>query len=142
MTFANEAECIARARTFSETRVAQAAAGWSMGEGPAPELFLEAGQLGLLGIEVPVGRGGSGLEFSARAGACEALAAADFGFAMSLVNTHNLALRLARSAPAALADRYVPELVSGRMGGCAALTEPGAGSDLAAMTTRAERFQT
>lgn len=134
-----EAELLARAAAFAATRVAPAAAGWSMGASPDGAIRAEAGRLGLLGIEVPVAQGGAGLGFALRARVCEILAAADFGMAMSLVNTHNVALRLARSAPEGLARRHLPGLLAGRTSACTALTEPGAGSDLGAMTTRAER---
>lgn len=62
---------------------------------------------------------------------------ADFGFAMSLVNTHNIALRLCKIAPDILRDRYVPALLRGEMTACAALTGLGTGSDFSAITTTA-----
>jgi len=65
----------------------------------------------------------------------EALGAANFGFTMSLINTHNVAAKLAREAPAELARRYLPDLLAGRRPGCTALTEPGAGSDFASIRT-------
>lgn len=133
-----EDDCVGRARSFARTHVLPAAAAWSMGASPDPAVFAEAGRLGLLGIEVPKESGGGGLDFAVRAQVCEVLAAADFGLAMSLVNTHNVALRLSRSAPPALAARYIRELVSGSMSACTALTEPDAGSDVGAITTRAE----
>jgi len=58
---------------------------------------------------------------------------------MSLINTHNVAAKLAREAPAALAQRYLPELLAGRRLGCTALTEPTAGSDFAAIRSLATR---
>ncbi|RMD88638.1 MAG: acyl-CoA dehydrogenase, partial [Alphaproteobacteria bacterium] len=69
----------------------------------------------------------------------EQLARIDFGFAMSVINTHNVGLRLATSASEALRRRYLPELLAGRMAACTALTEPEAGSDVARMLTVAAR---
>jgi alkylation response protein AidB-like acyl-CoA dehydrogenase len=66
------------------------------------------------------------------------LAAEDFGFAMSLINTHNVGLRLCRSAPPDLIAHHLPGILSGATPACTALTEPGAGSDFAAITARAE----
>lgn len=123
--------------TFADTKVAPAAAGWSMGLAPDPALAIKAGTLGLLSAEVPVDCGGRGLDFATRTHAYARLAEADFGFAMSLVNTHNVALRLCQIAPATLRDRVLPALLSGRMSACTALTEPGTGSDFAAVTTTA-----
>lgn len=122
---------------FADTEVAPAAAGWSMGQSPDPALALDAGQLGLLGAEVPVSHGGRGLDFATRTHAYARLAAVDFGYAMSLINTHNIALRLCQIAPAPLRDRVLPALLSGRMSACTALTEPGTGSDFAAVATTA-----
>jgi alkylation response protein AidB-like acyl-CoA dehydrogenase len=65
------------------------------------------------------------------------LAAADFGFAMSLINTQNVGLRLCLSAEASIRDQYLPRILSGDISACTALTEPGAGSDFGAVTTRA-----
>ena len=124
---------------FAADRVAPAAAGWSMGQSPDPAIIAEAAALGLFGMEVPVAQGGMGLDFSTRTKACAILATADFGFAMSLVNTHNIALRLCQIAPAELRDLYLPSLLCGQTSACTALTEPGTGSDFAAVTTTAQK---
>lgn len=124
---------------FAAHRVAPAAAGWSMGQSPDAAIVAEAAALGLFGMEVPVVQGGMGIDFATRAQACAILAGADFGFAMSLVNTHNIALRLCQIAHAELRDRYLPALLSGQTSACTALTEPGTGSDFAAVTTTARK---
>jgi alkylation response protein AidB-like acyl-CoA dehydrogenase len=123
-------------RAFAAGPLASAAAGWVPGVAPDPALFRKAGDLGLFGIELPVAAGGLGHGFAHKVAVCAALAAVDFGFAMSVVNTHNVALRLHRSAPD-LAARHLPGLLSGQVAACTALTEPGAGTDVAAMQTRA-----
>ena len=111
----------------------------AQGEVPSPDAALceAAAAPGLLGISVPAAFGGSGAPFSCKARITEILAGADFGLAMALVNSHNAADNLARNANPEVARRYVPQIVAGRMAGCTALTEPGAGSDFAAITTRA-----
>lgn len=121
---------------FANTQLAPAAAGWGQGTTPDPVLFRAAADLGLFGIELPVSAGGLGLDFAHKAATCAALAAVDFGFAMSIVNTHNAALRLYLSAPA-LAERYLPGLLSGQTAACTALTEPTAGTDVTALQSRA-----
>ena len=65
------------------------------------------------------------------------LAQADFGVAMSLINTHNVAEQLFRLAASGFAQRYLPDLLAGRLSACTALTEPSAGSDFAAIQTQA-----
>lgn len=124
---------------FAKGRVAAEAAAWSIGAAPEPALYQEAAALGLLGVEVPEEMGGRGFGFATRVAALEVLAGADFGFAMSLVNTHNVALRLCEVGQDAAAARYLPALLSGRMHACTALTEPGTGSDFAAIRTTAQQ---
>ncbi len=126
---------------FATDRVAPAAAGWSMGQSPDAAIVAEAAALGLFGMEVPVAQGGAGLDFATRTQAFAILAGADFGFAMSLVNTHNIALRLCQIAPPDLRDQYLPSLLSGQTSACTALTEPGTGSDFAAVTTTARQYR-
>jgi alkylation response protein AidB-like acyl-CoA dehydrogenase len=124
---------LADVRAFARTHVENAAAAWARGNGPDPAVALEAARIGLTRIEVPIASGGLGLGFRTKVEACAIIAAADFGLAMSLVNTHNVARRVALTAPETVARRLVPDLVSGRASACTALTEPGAGSDAAAM---------
>lgn len=127
---------------FAETQIMPAAADWSVGAIPDGAIHERAGQIGILGMQVPQALGGLGLDFTTRAAACSILAGAEFGFAMSLVNTHNIALRLSEIAPDAICQRYIPELLSGKTSACTALTEPGTGSDFAAVTTQAIQTDT
>ncbi|MFD1193828.1 acyl-CoA dehydrogenase family protein [Seohaeicola saemankumensis] len=131
-----QADHLAQVRAFAATTLAPAAARWTKGDAPDPDLFRAAAALGLFGIELPVEAGGLSFDFAHKAAVCATLAAVDFGFAMSVVNTHNAALRLHLSAPT-LAARHLPGLLSGQVLACTALTEPGAGTDVAALQTRA-----
>lgn len=126
---------------FASDHIAPAATDWSMGATPDTTMYQMAGTLGILGMEVPTSFGGQGLNFSARAAACGILAGADFGLAMSLINTHNIALRLSTNAPDKFCQRYIPALLSGKLSACTALTEPGTGSDFAAVTTMATQTE-
>lgn len=124
---------------FAKGRVAPEAAAWSIGAAPEPALYQEAAALGLLGMELPKARGGQGVDFATRVAACEIMAGADFGFAMSLVNTHNIALRLCEEGQVAAVEQTLAALLSGQMHACTALTEPGTGSDFAAICTTARQ---
>lgn len=126
------------ARGFA-TEASRRAAACERSRSPDPGLIPAAAALGLTAMQVPPALGGHGLPFSARAAAAEALGAACYGAAMSVINSHNCALRLARLAPPETAERLVPGLVDGSLVGCTAMTEPGAGSDFAAIETRAEK---
>lgn len=136
---ADNTSLLSAVEQFAQDEIAPAAAGWSFGAAPDAALFSRAADLGLTALELPETRGGKGADFRTKARVCETLAAADFGFAMSLVNTHNVALRLCLSASKAVQDRYVSRLISGQAHACTALTEPGAGSDLAMLKTTATR---
>ena len=127
---------------FADQTIAPAAAAWSMGATPDRTVYEAAGQIGVLGMQVPQAEGGLGLNFEARSAACRILAGADFGFTMSLVNSHNIALRLSESASDDLRARYIPDLLRGKISACTALTEPATGSDFAAITTRARQTDT
>lgn len=124
--------------TFARTTVQPAAADWSLGRDPDPAIFRQAAGRGLYGLEVPVADGGQGFGFKVKARACEILAAVDFGFAMSVVNTHNVALKLAQCGSPRLKAAQLPRLLRAGESACTALTEPDAGSDFSVITTRAE----
>ena len=124
-------------RRFAEEKISPAAAEWALGAHPAAELFDQAAEIGLNRVEVPEAQGGLGLSYRVKAKACEILAGADFGFAMSVVNTHNVAARLVATASPTVCERHLSGLVLGAVQACTALTEPAGGSDLAAISTRA-----
>jgi alkylation response protein AidB-like acyl-CoA dehydrogenase len=130
---------LAAVRAFARDVVVTEAAGWARGAPPDPAILAHAAKIGLTSIEVPAGLGGLGLGFRAKVEACAIIAAADFGLAMSLVNTHNVAKRIATTAPAKVSGELSPGLLSGRASACTALTEPGAGSDAAAMSCLARQ---
>lgn len=131
------AEFLATVEEFVAETVAPAAVSWSRGNAPDNSHFLAASALGLTSLELPERAGGLGYDFQTKAAVCDRLAAADFGFAMSIINTHNVALRLCRSADAELCNRYLAPLLNGQFSACTALTEPAAGSDVASLTTTA-----
>ncbi|MEM9139642.1 MAG: acyl-CoA dehydrogenase family protein, partial [Pseudomonadota bacterium] len=116
--------------------IAEAVPAWERARAYPREAIVEAAAIGLTGIEVPREHGGLGLPYSAKARIAEILASADFGLAMAILNTQNVAQRLTLGAPH-LAERYLPDLLSGQRIGCTALTEPGAGSDFSAIQTTA-----
>lgn len=124
---------LANVRAFACSHVEKDAAAWARGNAPGPTVSLHAASIGLTRMELPIACGGMGLGFRTKVEACAIIAAADFGLAMSLVNTHNVAKRIAMTAPETVVRRLLPDLVSGRAAACTALTEPGAGSDAAAL---------
>jgi acyl-CoA dehydrogenase len=99
----------------------------------------ECADLGLCRLLVPPEFGGDGLDLRSLCLAREALAAAS-GLADAVFAVHGLgSYPLMLAAPAAIAQRYLPDAARGRAVGAFAITEPAAGSDLASMSTRAVR---
>jgi len=103
------------------------------------ELVPELGELGLLGMHLE-GHGCAGASALAYGVACEELEAGDSGL-RSLVSVQgSLAMfPIHRFGSDEQRARWLPEMAAGRALGCFGLTEPDAGSDPAAMRTRARR---
>jgi alkylation response protein AidB-like acyl-CoA dehydrogenase len=135
-----EEQLVAQAATLAHGRITPLAPVWERERRIGREVLAEAVALGLTRLQLPASHGGLDFSFSCKARVAEVLAAADFGFCMSWINTQNVAALLARKAQPAVAARYLDDLVAGRRLGCTALTEPGAGSDFAAITTTATRL--
>ena len=133
-----EAALLERGRAFVDHHVAPQASERSRQGTSSQALMREAGRLGLLGVQIPRSLGGIGLPFSSKVKLTRLLAAADFGVAMAVVNSHNVAEHLGRMGSPDLISRWVPRLINGELTGCTALTEPQAGSDAAAMHTHAQ----
>jgi alkylation response protein AidB-like acyl-CoA dehydrogenase len=134
-----ERDLIARARAFAQAQVGPHAAQWEWERRHPTETLRAACAEGLHTVELAVQHGGSGLSFSAKLRMCEEIARHDYAFAFSLVNHANALTRLARDGSPALVARLLPRMLSGEVIGCAGLSEPGAGSDFAAITTSARK---
>lgn len=133
----DELALVERSGQFARALVAANAPGRAREGSLDRQALREAAALGLTGICVPSAHGGLGFSFGCKARIAEMVASADFGFAMSMINTQNVADKLAREAHPEVAGEFVPALLAGERIGCTALTEPGAGSDFAAIRTTA-----
>jgi alkylation response protein AidB-like acyl-CoA dehydrogenase len=100
------------------------------------------GEFGLLGLHFPEEFGGSGSDVMTCILAGEALgkAGVDGGLTLSYgAHTFLCADTIFTHGSDAIKKRYLPKLISGEWIGCMGLTEPDAGSDVAAMKTRATK---
>jgi len=104
------------------------------------EAFAQMGDLGMLGMTVPVEFGGAGTDYVSYALAIMEIAAAD-GASSTSFQVHNslVCLPLLKHGTADQKERYLRPLALGEQLGAFCLTEPGAGSDAAAITTRAKK---
>ena len=97
-------------------------------------------ELGLLGIVIPEEYGGAGLDFVAEALACEEIECGEAAF-RTLISVHVglNSLSLLRYGSEEQKQRYLVPQAKGEKLACFGLTEPAAGSDVAAMLTTARR---
>ncbi|MDW6020448.1 isobutyryl-CoA dehydrogenase [Mesorhizobium sp. BAC0120] len=127
------------AETFARERVAPDALDWDKRRHFPVDVFREAGPLGLGGIYVREDVGGSALGRLEAALVFEALAKACPGFS-AFLSIHNMAAwMIDRYGDEAQRQRFLPKLTSTEWLASYCLTEPGSGSDAAALKTRAER---
>ncbi|HEX4218787.1 MAG TPA: acyl-CoA dehydrogenase family protein [Acidimicrobiales bacterium] len=103
-----------------------------------PELWLAMGRAGLLGLTIPEEHGGNPGDSLAVAILAEELARASSGIAITpLVSSYMAAPHIASYGTDEQRSTYLPGLASGAQLAAIAVTESGAGSDVAAITTRA-----
>ena len=104
------------------------------------DLWPQMGELGLLGITAPEEHGGSGMGYLAHVIAVEEMSRASGSVALSYGAHSNLCVnQIARHGTPEQLEKFLPPLCSGEHVGGLAMSEPGAGSDVVSMTTRAEK---
>jgi len=126
---------------FVEREIRPHADAWeAAGEFPR-ELYRSAGNAGFLGVRYEERWGGSDLDFLATCVLCEELAKGDsVGTAVGLMAQSEFALSaLADEASDELKESWLAPAIRGERIGAIGVSEPGAGSDVAAIATRARR---
>jgi acyl-CoA dehydrogenase len=105
------------------------------------EVFTQLGTQGYLGILIDEAYGGIGGDYSLAAAWCETLGELRDHGLVTAVNMHSLVISSAvnRYGTASQKERWLPRAVTGDAIGAYAFTEPGAGSDLASLRTKAIR---
>jgi len=127
-------------REFVQTRVAPFAAEWDRDSHFPREQLAEMAELGLFGMFIPEEWDGSGADYLSFALAIEEVAAGD-GSCSTILSVNNSVVCgvLLASGSEFLKQTYLKPLASGAQLGCFCLTEPQAGSDAAALKTRAQK---
>ena len=104
------------------------------------DLWPEMGALGLHGVTVEEEYGGSGLGYVEHCVAMEEVSRASAAVGLSYGAHSNLCVnQIRRNGTDAQRRKYLPKLISGEYVGALAMSEPGAGSDVVSMRTRADR---
>ena len=126
-------------REFAEREVAPTAIERDEASRFDRSIFDGMGQLGLTGAPLPESVGGAGFSYLGWSLVMEELGAADMASAVTL-SVHILSqLPVVTWGTPEQQARWLPDMVAGSALGAFALTEPHAGSDAAAIRTRAER---
>ena len=125
-------------RDFAEAQIAPGAAARDEAARFPTELIPKMAELGLFGIMIPQEYGGAGLDTVSAAIIVEEIARVDAAVAL-IVASHNslCAAHILNFGSEMQKQRYLPSLARGEKLGAWALTEPGSGSDAAALRTRA-----
>jgi alkylation response protein AidB-like acyl-CoA dehydrogenase len=130
----------ATARDFARDVVAPGAAERDEAEAYDRSIFTSLGELGLTAAPFPEAVGGAGFSYVGWAVAMEEIAAADMAVAVSL-SVHVLSqFPVVTRGSDEQRGRWLPAMQAGQALGAFALTEPHAGSDAAAIRTRATRL--
>ncbi len=125
-------------RKFAAERLRPHARTWDREQHLPDDVVGALAELGLMGILTPEEYGGVGLSYLANAVVMEEIAREDGGVALLLAAHNGLCLaHLNLAAREEQKRKYLPKLASGEWVGAWALTEPGSGSDAAALQTRA-----
>jgi len=127
-------------RDFAQKEIAPIIKEYDRKQEPIPFALQRMGELGILGICLPVKYGGQGMDYITLGLACEELEAVDTSLRVAMsVHTGLCSLNLFQWGTEEQKQKFLIPLAKGEKIGCGAFTEPGMGSDVAAMTTSAKR---
>ena len=114
---------------------------WEEDEKLPREIFTRMGELGFLGINFPEQYGGTDNDFWTTVVYLEELAKGGFAGLSAAVSVHQYMAtnHILMAGSHALKEKYLKPSVEGKFVGSIAISEPGAGSDVAAMRCTAKR---
>lgn len=132
-------DLVDQCRDFARNYVTPHAPGWEAARCQPREAMAEAANRGLLAFETPTDFGGGGENLATKLALCETLAGADMAFTFAMINTQNIPAKLSLDLGADQRRDLIRQLMNGEIFGATALSEPGAGSDFAAIEMQATR---
>ena len=130
----------AQVETFASDEIAPRAAQIDRDNEFPADLWRKFGELGVLGITAEEEYGGAGMGYLEHCVAMEEISRASASVGLSYGAHSNLCINQIRiNGTEEQKRRYLPKLISGEHVGALAMSEPGAGSDVVGMRTRAEK---
>lgn len=127
-------------RDFAQKEIAPVIKEYDRKQEPIPFALKRMGELGILGICFPVRYGGQGMDYISLGLACEELEAMDTTLRVAMsVHTGLCGMTLLQWGTEEQKQKFLVPIASGQKIGAGAFTEPGMGSDVAAMQTSAKR---
>ncbi len=139
LTFSPEEQAFADSmRRYARERLMPEYAKWDQGSSYPRERVRELGELGVTGLAIPAAYGGSEGSYVMGGIAAEELGRGDIN-ATVFLQTHMIGGNIAIHAQEKIKRQWLPAMASGERIACLALTEPGAGSDAAAISASARR---
>ena len=137
-----EQALVAAAEAFTARAIApEAGRRETEGQALPRDIIREWSDLGLNALQVSTERGGRGASYLCKIRIATAVARTCMASAFALINAQGSVTRVEREGSADQIRRYLPGLMSGEIVCAPSLSEPGAGSDFAAIATRAERVE-
>ena len=105
------------------------------------DIMTELGEMGFLGMMTAEAYGGAGLGYVAYGLVAREVERVDSGYRSAMSVQNSLVMHpIEEWGSEEQKKKYLPQLASGKLIGCFGLTEPDAGSDPGAMTTRAKKI--
>lgn len=128
-------------KTFVEKEITPNVERWEQEEDFPRDLFIRLGELGFLGMKFPEAHGGSGPDYVAEAVIIEEITNAGSGGVAADIGAHKDlgCLYVYNFGDDKQRARWLEPAIRGESLGCFAVTEPGAGSDVAGIETRATK---
>lgn len=133
-------QCMIRdmGRQFAQEQLAPNAAGWDERSEFPREALKAMGELGMMGMLVPVDYDGAGVDYVSYALCLQEIASGD-GSCSTIMSVHNSVgcMPILRFGTEEQKEKYLKPMARGEMLGAFCLTEPHAGSDASAIKTKA-----